>query len=420
MTFSTLEQWLEWQAGLHPREIELGLGRVAAVWQRLRPEGVPCKIITVAGTNGKGSSVAILEAILLAAGYRTGAYTSPHLQRYNERIRLSGKEATDQRICRAFERIEQARGDILLTYFEFGTLAALDIFADEQLDVAILEVGLGGRLDAVNIVDPDVALITPLSIDHSDWLGDTLEQIGREKAGIMRPGRPVVCTMPAPPSSLLLRAQRLAAPLYLAGRDFRWQRQEGGWQWQHGSRLRSGLPLPFLRGSYQLQNAAGALMCLQLLQSALPVDQRAVRQGLQTATLNGRFQVMGGRPLMLFDVAHNPQAARVLADDLRQLFCQGRRRALFSMLGDKDVAAVVGLLAPLIDQWYLTPLAVERGLTTDELADELLAAGVAPAAIQCFHEPAAAFAQARADASDDDQLLIIGSFYLVGAVQALI
>jgi len=412
MRFSTLDQWLEWQSTLHPSEIELGLERVARVWARCHQGRFGPLVISVAGTNGKGSSVAFLEAILVAAGYRVGSYTSPHLLRYNERIRLDCEMVEDTTLCNAFERVDQARDDIALTYFEFGTLAALQIFVDAQPDVVLLEVGLGGRLDAVNIIDADLALITGIAIDHSDWLGDTLEQIAFEKAGIMRAGRPVVFSGQPLPEAIESNAKQLDAPLYVATRDFKYRTNNEGWQWQGGGSQRPALPLPRMRGAFQLANASGVLMALALLREQLPVDQQAVRTGLQQAVLPGRFQLLSGEPLTILDVAHNPQAAAALAANLQQIFCPGRRLALFSMLADKDITGVVKLVAPLVDHWYLTELQQPRAATIEALQEALLSAGVASEQISIEVDPERAPGVLRQAAGDQDQLLVFGSFHL--------
>lgn len=427
MRFTTLADWLRWQETLHPNAIALGLDRVQAVYQRLGGRSPAPIVITVAGTNGKGSSVALLAAILGAAGYRVGVYTSPHLHRYNERIRMAGEEATDGALCAAFERIDQARGDISLTYFEFGTLAALTLFADARLDVAVLEVGMGGRLDAVNIVDPDIALITPVDIDHADWLGDTRELIGREKAGILRAGRPAVCTDPAPPSNVIAHAAALASPLYCLGADFRPVPRAGGWDWVGPQGRRTSLPLPALRGQHQLDNAAGVVMVLSLLAERLPVGQTQLRQGLLGVQLPGRFQVLGGDVTRILDVTHNPHGARALAHQLHAHGCPGYTRAVVGMLADKDCAGVFTALREQVDEWHLASLGVPRGAAAQALADVLhgvLAArahgegasggaGQEAPAVFCYPDVASACAGAQARAHRGDRLVIFGSFHTV-------
>jgi dihydrofolate synthase/folylpolyglutamate synthase len=373
LTGRTLEQWLAWQAGLNPRSIDLGLARVAQVWAALGAPSPAAKVVTVAGTNGKGSSVAFLEAILREAGFSTGAYTSPHLLQYNERIRINGQALDDASICGAFERIEQVRGDTALTYFEYGTLAALSLFAARSLDVAILEVGLGGRLDAVNVIDADVALITGIGLDHTEWLGDSLEKIGAEKAGVMRQGRPAVFAAPQMPDSIGQVAREKGAQLLRLGKDYSYRRSNESWSWYSaaGGR-RNALPFPTMRGEIQLQNAAGVLQVLECLQAALPVDQRALRSGLLTARASARFESYQRRCRWVLDVAHNPQAAQALASQVADLFVAGRTHAVVGMLRDKDMVQVLGLLAPLVDAWHLLDLGHEhRGADANELRQAL-------------------------------------------------
>jgi len=355
----------------------------------------------------------MLEAIYSAAGYRVGCYTSPHLVRYNERIRIQREPRPDAEICAAFERVEAARADIPLTYFEFGTLAALDLFASAGLDLAILEVGLGGRLDAVNIVDPELALITSIDLDHQDWLGPDRERIGGEKAGILRAGRPAVCGDSDPPESLLRRAEALGAPLYCAERDFRWRRAPGGWQWEGPESRRFGLPEPALRGDYQLANGAAVLMALELLADRLPVAQEAVRLGLQTAVLPGRFQVIPGDVKLVLDVAHNPQAANALAGNLQRLAPGGRVHAVFGLLGDKDLRGVLQPMAELVDSWHLPQLAGSRARSVTDLARELRA--ILPGAeVTEYPAPRLALSGAQLAATVGDCILVFGSFVLVG------
>lgn len=415
MRFTQLDDWLKWQQGLNSREIDLGLERVSRVWQRLSDAPFGPAVITVAGTNGKGSTLAFIDAIARAAGYRVGCYSSPHLLRYNERIRLDGEEVDDAILCQAFDRVDQARGDEQLTYFEFGTLAALDIFSRQPLDLVILEVGLGGRLDAVNIIDPDVAVITGIALDHTDWLGDDLEQIGREKAGIMRPGRPVVLGSEQMPASVTARAAEIGAEPHQLGSGFGFQHQEHAWHWHCTQRRRNSLPFPYLRGSYQLQNAASALMAIECLASRFPVDQRAVRIGLQEARLAGRFQVMGREPLVILDVAHNRQAAERLRSDLKDIFCSGRSRALFSMLADKAVAEVVDTLAPVVDDWYIAPIADPRAASLEQLQGVLGDAGVAPKLVHSHATLPEALEALMGEAQPNDRILVFGSFHTVAS-----
>jgi len=420
MRFQSLDAWLQWQSRLHSCEIELGLERVAKVWRLLHQGRLPFKVITIAGTNGKGSSAAFLEAILLAAGYRIGCFTSPHLIHYNERIRVNGEEVNDETICRAFERIDQARGEATLTFFEFGALAALEVFTSQPLDAVILEVGLGGRLDAINIVDPDVALITSIGIDHTEWLGQTLDEIAWEKAGIMRGGRPAVFAGREAPEALLRAARGKGVPIHLAGRDFGCQVTENSWDWNSAGVSRRALPMPHLRGAFQLRNASAVLMVLTLLQEVLPVDQGAIRRGLQVALVKGRFQVIAGDPVTILDVAHNPQAAEALAGNLRQMYCPGRTLAVFGMLSDKDVTGVAQFVSPFIDYWHLTEIESARGIRVEKLAGKLRSSGVESQAISCHNHPVSALQAAKGEAVEGDRLLVFGSFYLVGDILPLL
>ncbi len=417
MRFSTLDEWLSWQEQLHPSEIDLGLERVREVLHRLGRERLDCPVISVAGTNGKGSSVAMLAAIYRAAGYRVGAFTSPHLQRYNERICVDGEEIADPLLCRIFEKIDQARGELSLTYFEFGTLAAIECFAAAQVDVAILEVGLGGRLDAVNILDADIALITSIGIDHEAWLGRDREAIGREKAGIMRPARPAVCGDPEPPASIAAQAQLLGAKLYCQGRDFSASLSAGQWRWQAGGRCRDALPLPALRGRYQLQNAAAVVMVVELLAGQLPVSQSSLREGLAGAQVAGRFQVLPGEVALILDVAHNPQAAAALAANLRSWPTPGRTHAVVAMMADKDIAAVFSALEGEVDSWYLSPIDIPRAASVAQLR-EGLATLARHAPVHSCGSVAEALARARGQAQRHDRVVVFGSFHTVAEALA--
>jgi len=425
MRFDTLKDWLSWQETLHPVEIDLGLERVSSVLARLNLTRFDFTLITVAGTNGKGSCVAMLEAILLAAGYSVGSYTSPHLLRYNERIKLGGQPVDDAMLCASFERIDQARVDVRLTYFEFGTLAAIDILHRAEVDVAILEVGLGGRLDAVNILDADVALITAIDVDHVDWLGSDRETIAREKAGILRTGRPAVCADPTPPASLLSVAESLKVSLSLLGQDFFVERldEQGAddlWSWRDSQHRFENLPLPALAGDFQLNNASGVLAVLTAVNAEFPVDATAVTQGLQSVSLPGRFQVLPGVPLQIFDVAHNAQSARALADNLARQDCQGRTFAVLGMLADKDIDTVVAQLRSVVDCWYLVPLPVPRSASVEQLHAALLAGATETAAsnvsIDIFDDVATAYQAALAASTAEDRIVVTGSFYTVAAV----
>ncbi|HEY7760981.1 MAG TPA: bifunctional tetrahydrofolate synthase/dihydrofolate synthase [Burkholderiales bacterium] len=414
-----LTAWLAYLERLHPRGVELGLDRVSAVRERLALN-LPFPVVTVGGTNGKGSTCALLERMLGCAGYRVGLYTSPHLLRYNERVRIAGAQAADTALTAAFERIEAARGEISLTYFEFGTLAAALLFRDAALDVAVLEVGLGGRLDAVNAFDSDCAVITSIGLDHMDYLGPTREDIGREKAGIFRGGRPAVVAEPDPPGSLIGHARAIGAQLYLVDRDF--GATGGAGQWSYWSWLgrRSGLPRPALRGACQLGNAAAALAALDCLRERLPVDMGAVRRGLVEVELPGRFQVLPGRPTIVLDVAHNPHAAQRLGENLDALRrdAGGRTLAVFGMLKDKDIAGVAAALGGRVDSWWIAGLPGERGADGERVRAALAAAGLTAPAEICA-DAATAFRRAREAARPDDRIVVFGSFLTVSAVLAL-
>lgn len=413
MRFATLQEWLDWQETLHPSEIELGLERVDSVWRRLCSEGLGSTVITISGTNGKGSSASILESILLAAGYSVGCYTSPHLLKYNERIRVNGQDALDQAICAAFSRVDQAREEVSLTYFEFGTLAALDIFAQEQLDVVILEVGLGGRLDAVNIIDPDVALITTIDIDHTDWLGNTRDEIALEKAGILRPGQPAVFGGMNPPQALLEKASELGVDLSIQGVDFSYTSIDSGWSWEGRDTSYYRLPEPSLKGQFILQNGSAVLMVLELLRQKLDIAVESVTTGIQNLSIPGRFQVIPGDITVILDVAHNPAAAAELAANLGKMQGDGRNLALFSALADKDIVQIVAPLSGLIDRWYIGRLEASRAADIDQLRGSITSAGVDVSIIESYESMSQAVVKAMADAETHDRLIIFGSFFTV-------
>jgi dihydrofolate synthase/folylpolyglutamate synthase len=411
--FGTLEEWLSWQQTLHFTSIELGLDRCRTVAERMGLLEPGFAVISIAGTNGKGSAAAMLDLILRRAGHRVGRYTSPHLIRYNERIWVDGAETGDARLCEAFHRVDQARGDISLTYFEFGTLAALDIFRGEGLDAAVMEVGLGGRLDAVNILDADVALLTTVDLDHERWLGADREHIGREKAGIFRPGRPAVCNDPSPPASVPAEAARIGCRYLQLGRDYTFTEGADSWEWRSQRQVLSGLPKPDLHHSCQVQNAAGVLMAIEALSPRLGVSAQAIREALRGFHIPGRFQVVSGPVPHVLDVAHNAQAARVLVLNLSRLPCTGRSHFVVGMLRDKDHAAVLNALAPAADVWYFASLEGERGSEAARLA-EALPPGSAPLA-GTFDGVEAALAAAAAAAVPGDRIVVTGSFLTVGA-----
>lgn len=415
---ATLDAWLAYIERQHPKTIEMGLGRVARVADRLGAQQ-DALVITVGGTNGKGSTCAMLEAILRAAGYRVGLYTSPHLVRYNERVRVNAQEVEDAPLCRAFEQVEQVRGDIPLTYFEFGTLAAWQVFIEADLDVVILEVGLGGRLDAVNVFEPDCAIVTGVAMDHMDYLGDTREKIGFEKAGIYRAGKPAICGDPQPPITLVEQAQLIGADLWISGRDFRFSGDKNQWNYQGRAQRRNSLAYPALRGANQLLNASAVLAALEALQDKLPVPMQAVRQGLMLVELPGRFQVIPGKPINVLDVAHNPQAAGVLADNLMNMGFHPNTLAVCGMLADKDIAGSLQHLLPRVDHWFLCDLPGPRAASAGRLAEVLR--GMKPdVALSEWPDPASAWQAAKAAAGEGDRIVTFGSFLTVSAVmQAL-
>jgi dihydrofolate synthase/folylpolyglutamate synthase len=419
----TLSDWLDYQQRVHPRAIELGLERVREVWRRLGAPAPAPVAITVGGTNGKGSTVAFLEAMLAADGRRVGAYTSPHLLHYNERVRVAGRDADDAALVEAFERIEAARGATPLTYFEYGTLAALWIFSRSALDVAVLEVGLGGRLDAVNLVDADVAIVTTVDLDHQDWLGDNRDAIGREKAGIFRAGRAAIVGEPDPPRGLLDAARHVGADLRIAGRDFRAEPQAGGWRWTgrdaEGADVALHLPLPALDAPCQVANAAAAIAALQALRARLGWNLHALAAGVAQARVAARLQRFGRDPELVVDVAHNPQAARALAAWLRARPHRGRTLAAFGALGDKDVRGIAQALAGAIDAWFLAGLERDspRGLDAAAL-EEAFAGAQVPGPRSPHANVDAALQAAFAHARPGDRVLAFGSFFVAAAALA--
>jgi dihydrofolate synthase/folylpolyglutamate synthase len=415
----TLDDWLAYIERQHPQSIAMGLDRVADVATRMELVRPARHVITVAGTNGKGSTVAFIETIARAGGWRTGAYTSPHLLRYNERVRIDGHDADDLALVHAFDAVEAARGDTQLTYFEYGTLAALWLFAQDELDLAILEVGLGGRLDAVNLVDPDVAVITTVDLDHQDWLGNDREVIGAEKAGIARAWKPLVLGEDDPPSSVLGRAYRIGASAIRANCDFFFEAIDAdAWRWREVN-FALELPTPALAAPVQLRNAATAIAALRALD--VPLPREAFAHGIAEAAVAGRLQreTREGVEIVL-DVGHNPQAARALAEWLAAIPASGRTFAVYAALADKDVVGVVAALAPGIERWFLAGLeaAAPRGQGVDAFAERLQGTDAATGTRHA--NVAAALAAARKDAVAGDRILVFGSFHTVGdAIAAL-
>jgi dihydrofolate synthase/folylpolyglutamate synthase len=425
MRFTTLNDWLAWQETLHPEEIELGLDRIKRVRDNMRMPDFNCAVISVAGTNGKGSSIAMLQAIYLEAGYRVGTYTSPHLYHYNERICINGEPVSNKQLVESFQVVDDARADSAgqetsLTYFEFGTLAALEIFSRSKLDVILLEVGLGGRLDAVNIVDNDVALLTSIDLDHQAWLGETREDIASEKAGILRSGKVCVISDPSAPLLIDKQARQLGCRCHRVGQSFEYQVQQGQWRWQCGEKKLAGLPFPALSGEQQLQNAAGVIMVIESLQSNLPVSVQAIRSGLLSTSLPGRFEIKPGDVTMILDVAHNPAAAKELARTIRAYAGDSYVYCVFSILADKDIENVVQPLIPYINHWSIVPVASTRGMPVEEMA-EIIRRQLRPGKIDLKQEvrvetrPSVreAVDAIRKSASNGDIILVCGSFYIV-------
>jgi dihydrofolate synthase / folylpolyglutamate synthase len=414
----TLQGWLQYIEALHPKSIAMGLERVQAVKQRLDLK-LDFTVITVAGTNGKGSTCAMLEQIYLQAGYRVGCYTSPHILRYNERVRIMGHEAEDADLCSAFARVEEARGDTALTYFEFGTLAALCCFCECALDVVILEVGLGGRLDAVNVVDADAAIITSIDLDHMDYLGDNRESIGLEKAGVYRAGRPAICADASPPATLLEHAEAVKASLLCIHRDFCYQVESGRWHYRWADFTLTDLPLPALAGDFQLSNASAVLTAIHSLHGELPVSESAIHAGLQQVSLAGRFDVRQSAPRVILDVAHNPHAAAALAANLNAQANAGRTLAVFAMLADKDIRGVVAAVHTTVHAWYLADIPQVRGAKAVQLQHALNE--VAPeAAVHVYPTVLEAYRQACIDAGENDRIIVFGSFFTVADVMQLL
>jgi dihydrofolate synthase/folylpolyglutamate synthase len=410
----TLQDWLAHCERLHPKSIDLTLTRSQRVHDALGLH-FEAPVITVAGTNGKGSTCAMLESIALAAGYRVGLYIKPHLVHFEERCRVNGKPVSTDALLPHFEAVEAARGDTTLTYFEFTTLAILRCLSQQPLDLVILEVGLGGRLDAVNTVDTDCAVITSIDIDHTEYLGPDRESIGREKAHVMRAGKPAIVSDPMPPASVIAHAQAVGADLWLVGRDFNHGGDRQQWHWAGRGRRYNGLAYPSLRGANQLLNAAGVLAAFEALRERLPVPAQAIRQGLATVELPGRFQIVPGQPTLVLDVAHNPHAVAALAANLDAMGFFPRTHAVFGAMHDKDLTGVVQRLAPIVEHWYCTDLPLPRAARADALARVVQA--VQPQGEVSTHaSPAQALAAALGRADPADRILVFGSFLTVGGV----
>jgi len=415
---ATLADWLAVLETRHSKEIDMGLDRVAAVKNKLAIH-YDCPVIMVAGTNGKGSTCAMLEAVLMQAGYRVGLYSKPHFLDFNERARINGEMVKDDVFISTFNAVEEARGDISLTYFEFTTLAICKLLADAKLDVVILEVGLGGRLDAVNVINADVSIVTSIDIDHIDYLGDTREKIGFEKAGIFRPGKAAICGDPLPPQSLIDHANAIGADLWLFGRDFNYNGDKQQWNFAGRSQRRNSLGYPSLRGANQLLNASAVLAALEALKLELPVGAQEVRTGLVMVDLPGRFQVMPGRPTVVLDVAHNPHAAATLAQNLDNMGFHAYTYAVFGSMLDKDIDGVIAQLKDKVDHWCVTALPLPRAAPVEVLKDKLIAAGVladTEKTVTGFDTPEQAYAAAISKAGENDRIVVFGSFLTVAGV----
>ncbi|MBG6219528.1 MULTISPECIES: bifunctional tetrahydrofolate synthase/dihydrofolate synthase [unclassified Janthinobacterium] len=418
---TTLPDWLAMLESRHSEtQINMGLDRVQAVKARMQL-AFTCPVIMVAGTNGKGSTCAMLESVLLRAGYKVGLYIKPHFLDFNERARVLGEMASDEQLVASFNVVEAVRGDTALTYFEFTTLAILHLLAQAQLDVAILEVGLGGRLDAVNVIDADVAIVTSVDIDHTDYLGDTREAIGFEKAGIFRPGKPAICSDPVPPQSLIDHAQAIGADLWLMGRDFNYSGDKQQWNYGGREQRRNSLAYPSLRGANQILNAAAVLAALEALRLKLPVGAQEVRTGLVTVELPGRFQVLPGRPSVILDVAHNPHAASALNQNLGNMGYHPYTYAVFGSMQDKDIDGVLAAMSEHVDHWCLTDLPSPRSATASELAAkvQIMLADKPDSSehtVSIFADPAQAYANAMSRVGENDRIVVFGSFLTVAGV----
>ena len=410
----TLQDWLAHCERLHPKTIDMTLERTLAVRDKLGLR-FDCPVITVAGTNGKGSTCAMLESITLAAGYRVGLYIKPHLVHFEERCRVNGASVAADALLPHFEAVEAARGNTTLTYFEFTTLAIMRRLSQQPLDLAILEVGLGGRLDAVNAIDTDCAIVTSIDLDHTEYLGPDRESIGREKAHIMRQGKPAIVSDPMPPASIAAYGNTIGADLWLVGRDFNHSGDRQQWMWAGRGKRINGLAYPSLRGANQLVNAAGVLAALEALRERLPISAQAIRQGLATVELPGRFQIVPGQPALVLDVAHNPHSVAALAANLDAMGFFPRTHAVFGAMQDKDLQGVVQRLAPIVEDWYCTDLPVQRAASADTLSKIVL--HMQPRATVSTHaSPSQALAAALERADPADRILIFGSFLTVGGV----
>jgi dihydrofolate synthase/folylpolyglutamate synthase len=419
MRYKQLSEWLEWQETLHWRKIELGLERVSGVANKMGISNPIYKTIVVAGTNGKGSNVATLESIFHHAGYRVGAYTSPHLLHYNERIRVCQQNIDDESLCNAFDKVDRARGDTSLSYFEFGTLAAMQIFSQSNLDVAVYEVGLGGRLDAVNILDADVAIVTSIGIDHVQWLGPTRESIGFEKAGVFRSHRPAICGDTEPPKSLLEHAKKIDTDLLLINQHYRYKKHNDEmWSFYSEKLNLDNLPVPNLYGETQIENAAAALMALISLDDKLPVTRESIDRGLRNVSLPGRFQRIDGPCEIILDVAHNLDSAKVLVKNIRELKPAKKTKAVFAVLADKDVCGIIECMEGVFDEWHISQLDSERTLDKESLKKQLDSC-CHDCVIYSYASISEAYNAAKNNTDESVRVVVFGSFLTVAEVLSL-
>lgn len=415
---SSLDEWLNYIDLVHPNTIELGLERTEHVRQnlQLKPK---CPVISVTGTNGKGSVCSYLTNIYKESGFKTGTLTSPHLIRFNERIAINGEPVSDELIVAAFTAIEKARGDISLTYFEFNTLAAVWVFDQQNVDIMVLEVGLGGRLDAINVFDADCVVITNVGIDHIDYLGDTVEKIAYEKAGLFRANKYAVCGQIPAPQAVIDHAKELNTTLFSLEKDFSCQAKEeqASFDFSFNNKNRFCLPIPTLQGAYQLKNASCALAAIESLNDRLPVDIAAIKQGLIKAKNPGRFQVLSTKPFVILDVAHNPHAAQALVSNLSRMPFTKKRIAVFSMLADKDIDEVITICKDSFDVWYVSGLNSPRGTDTKTLIEKLTAHGIEN--ILGFESIQEAYRQALSTTEENVRITVFGSFVTAAEILAL-
>ena len=413
-----LNDWLGYIESIHPSSIDLTLDRIRVVIDRL-DINISAPVITVGGTNGKGSTCAILESIYKTAGYKVGCYTSPHFLAFNERIKIQGTEVSDELICKAFEKIESAREGVSLTYFEYGTLAAMIIFSEACTDIIILEVGLGGRLDAVNIFDSDCAIVTTVDLDHMDYLGHTREAIGFEKAGIYRPHKPAICGDINPPHSLIEYCASIQAPLKLIGQHFGYEAHHDSFDFLIESSFVMNVPLPKLQGTFQLHNATSALMATKTLEDKLPLNESAIQKGIASALLPGRFEEVQSNPSLVFDVAHNPQAALSLSHNLKAHAVNGKTVAVFSILKDKDILGVIKALIHDIDYWCIAEIQHDRAADLVTISGAIKNTNPA-ALVKSFKNIQEAYQFASKEVSSNDRIIVFGSFFTVADIMKLI